>query len=92
MHFSSVIFGFPLSDMPIQVVLTFIMGSGLYVIRRVSGTLILPMVLHGLWDSSLFLNIAVGNEPPAVQFLIYPLALVCAVYVGIKSRGVRLQS
>jgi membrane protease YdiL (CAAX protease family) len=81
MHIPNVHFGLPLSAMPVQVLLTFIVGSGFYVIRRISGTLILPMILHGLWDSSLFLNIATGVNPSVVQFAIYPLAIVCAVAV-----------
>jgi membrane protease YdiL (CAAX protease family) len=67
--------------MPFQVLLTFVIGSGLYVIRRISGTLILPMVLHGLWDSSLFLSVATGVEPSPIQFAIYPLAIVCVIAV-----------
>jgi membrane protease YdiL (CAAX protease family) len=90
LHVPNVYFGLPLSSMPIQVLLTFIMGSGFYVIRRMSGTLILPMVLHGLWDSSIFLNVATGGQPSAVQFAAYPLAIACAIAVLRKSWNVRM--
>ena len=79
LHVPNVLFGLPLWQMPIQLVLTFVIGSGLYVIRRVSGTLVLPMVLHGLWDSALFLSVATGVVPSPVQFAVYPLAIVCVV-------------
>jgi membrane protease YdiL (CAAX protease family) len=79
LHVPNVLFGLPLASIPIQVLLTFIMGSGLYAMRRMSGTLLLPMVLHGLWDSSLFLNSATGVAPGAIQFVVYPLASVCAI-------------
>ena len=85
LHVPNVIFGLPLLAMPVQVLLTFIFGSGMYAIRRTSGTLILPMVLHGLWDSSLFLSVATGVEPTVAQFAVYPLAIVCAIAV-LKNR------
>jgi len=81
LHIPNVIFGLPLWQMPLQVLFTFIFGSGMYVVRRTSGTLILPMVLHGLWDSSLFLSISTGVEPSAVQYAVYPLAIICVIAV-----------
>ncbi|MCP9799948.1 CPBP family intramembrane glutamic endopeptidase [Synechococcus sp. RedBA-s] len=81
MHIPNVLFGFPLWAMPVQVLLTFIMGSGFYALRRMSGTLILPMVLHGLWDSALFLNVAVGREPSSIQYSVYPIAIACVIAV-----------
>ena len=92
LHIPNVIFGLPISAMPIQVLLTFIMGSGFYIIRRMSGTLILPMILHGLWDSSLFLNVATGGAPSAVQFAVYPLAIACAIAMVLKDRNARISS
>jgi uncharacterized protein len=92
LHVPNVIFGLPLAVMPFQVILTFIMGSGLYIIRRMSGTLILPMILHGLWDSSIFLNKATGGEPSAVQFAVYPLAIACVIGVLLNTRDARLPS
>ena len=86
LHVPNVIFGLPLWGMPVQVLLTFIYGSGMYAIRRNSGTLILPMALHGLWDSSLFLSVAMGVTPSAVQFAVYPLAIACAIAVLLKNR------
>lgn len=86
LHVPNVIFGLPWWSMPIQVVLTFIMGSGLYAVRRMSGTLILPIILHGLWDSSVFLNIATGGESSTLQLVVYPLAIACAAAVVMKSR------
>jgi len=81
MHAPNVLFGLPLWAMPFQLLLTFIMGTALYLIRRHTGTLIVPMVLHGLWDSSLFLSVATGREPSALQFVVYPLTVLCALAV-----------
>jgi membrane protease YdiL (CAAX protease family) len=89
LHVPNVIFGLSMWAMPVQVLLTFIMGSGLYVIRRMSGTLVLPMFLHGLWDSSVFLNIATGTQPSIAQFAVYPLAIVCTMVVVRNSRNSR---
>lgn len=86
LHVPNVLFGLPLWAMPVQVLLTFIMGTGFYVIRRLSGTLIVPMILHGLWDSSLFLNVAAGREPSATQFVVYPLAIACAIAMARHGR------
>jgi len=89
--FSALLFGFPLWAMPVQVLLTFIMGSGFYVIRRVSGTLILSMVLHGLWDSALFLNDAVGGDSSSIQYAVYPIAIICVVAVLLWGRNAQAQ-
>jgi membrane protease YdiL (CAAX protease family) len=90
LHVPNVLFGFPMYAMPIQVLLTFIMGSGFYVMRRMSGTALLPMMLHGLWDSSLFLIVATGGQPSATQFAVYPLAIACAIAVVRKNWDARL--
>lgn len=87
MHAPNVLFGLPLWAMPFQLLLTFIMGTALYLIRRHTGTLIVPMVLHGLWDSSLFLSVATGREPSALQFVVYPLTVLCAL--ALVRRGWR---
>lgn len=89
LHIPNVLFGLPLSAMPIQLVLTFIIGSGFYAIRRVSGTLVIPMVLHGLWDSALFLNVATGGTPSPIQFIVYPLAVACVIGVLVRNRRTR---
>lgn len=92
LHVPNVLFGLPMYAMPIQVLLTFIMGSSFYAMRRMSGTLLLPMVLHGLWDSALFLNVATGGEPSNAQFAIYPLAIACTIAVVRKDWNARLPS
>jgi membrane protease YdiL (CAAX protease family) len=90
LHVPNVVFGLPLAAMPVQVVLTFIVGSGFYAIRRVSGTLVLPMVLHGLWDSALLVNSATGGTPSTFQFLVYPVAIACAAAVLARNWNTRL--
>ncbi len=81
LHAPNVIFGMPLTFMLVQLLFTFIMGSALYVVRRISGTLILPVLLHGLWDSSVFLPRATGAEPGSLSAIVYVIAIVCAVAV-----------
>jgi len=91
LHLPNVLFGFPLWAMPVQVLLTFIMGSGFYAIRRMSGTLILSMILHGLWDSALFLNVAVGGAPSSIQYSVYPIAIICVIAVLRWGRNAQAQ-
>ena len=49
-----------------QFVSTFVMGSLLYVCRRASGTILVPMVLHAAWDWTLFAS-AAPNHPPGAS-------------------------
>jgi uncharacterized protein len=79
LHIPNAFFGVPFTSMLVQLALTFILGSVLYVTRRLSGNLIIPMLLHGLWDTSYFLNQASGSEKSSLDLLIYPLAIICVI-------------
>jgi membrane protease YdiL (CAAX protease family) len=85
-----VLFGEPLLGVLGQLVMTFLFGSLLYAARRLSGTLLLPMFLHGFWDTSLFLPRATGSDPNLWAFAVYPAAIACAVAVVRQQRGLRL--
>ncbi|WP_168209133.1 CPBP family intramembrane glutamic endopeptidase [Agromyces intestinalis] len=52
-HLPNTLFGTGVAGIS-QVGITFLIGSVFYLLRRVSGTLIFAMVLHGLWDFSTF--------------------------------------
>lgn len=54
MHLMNALSGQSLPATLQQVGLTFMMGTILYILRRTTGTLIWPMILHGLWDFSVF--------------------------------------
>ena len=41
-----------------QVIFAFVIGSVFYAIRRITGTLIVPMVIHALWDFGSFSHVA----------------------------------
>lgn len=83
-HIPNVFMGLPFEDMPIQVLLTFIFGMAMYLVRRLTGTLIIPMIIHGLWDSSQFLSMATGEEPTKALFIVYPLTIICVVAMFYK--------
>lgn len=57
----------------VQLVFTFLMGSVLYAVRRATGTLIVPMVLHGAWDFVAFTSVSDAFENP--DELVDPRAL-----------------
>jgi hypothetical protein len=41
-----------------QIIFAFVIGSVFYAIRRISGTLIIPMVIHATWDFGSFSHVA----------------------------------
>jgi len=61
----------------IQVLFTFLAGSTFYLLRRVSGTLVFAMVLHGLWDFSTFAaSSALGSLGPVIGIASVVVAVV----------------
>lgn len=90
LHIPNVFFGEMLAGMLGQLVLTFIFGSLLWATRRLAGTLILSMFLHGFWDTSLFLPGATDSDPNFAAFLIYPVAIAVVVAVVRRNKGLRL--
>jgi membrane protease YdiL (CAAX protease family) len=83
LHGVNALFGAPVGGTAVQVAVAFLAGSVLYVTRRVTGLLVVCMLIHAAWD---FGTLAAGAAPAAVpsplallavlQYLIVPIALV----------------
>ena len=91
LHLPNALIGMPLWGAAVQVVFASIMGAGFYVLRRSTGMLLAPMIIHGLWDFSTFSHGASGADAPAlqtiVQFGTYGVAILCAVILIWTMRG-----
>lgn len=80
LHLPNTIFGTgPLGVF--QVFITFMIGSGFYLLRRVSGTLIAAMALHALWDFSSF-----ASDSNLIAAIGLPVAASCVVVAIIITR------
>ena len=64
LHLPNGFFGAGFVTSSIQVVFAFVAGSGFYVMRRLSGTLLIPMAFHGAWDFSTFSHQSSGAAQP----------------------------
>ncbi|MEN5202970.1 CPBP family intramembrane glutamic endopeptidase [Stenotrophomonas sp. TWI700] len=60
----------------VQVLLAFCVGTGLYLLRRFSGTLLLPMLVHAAWD---FSTLASGLDDMPTSVLAF--SMMAATYV-----------
>jgi hypothetical protein len=68
-----------------QVLITAVAGYFFYVIRRVSGLLIVSMIMHGLWDFGLFTNTL--RDPPGIgvaAFIVADIVLAIVAIVTIR--------
>ena len=64
-----------------QVLVTVVAGYFFYVTRRVSGLLIVSMIIHGLWDFGLFTNTL--STPPGFGGIVFILADIVLAIVAI---------
>lgn len=78
LHGINAFFGQSIGSTAIQMTVAFLIGTAFYVTRRVTGLLVVTMVIHALWD---FGAIGIGdNTPPAAAaFLQYAAAIVALV-------------
>ncbi|HSK54153.1 MAG TPA: CPBP family intramembrane glutamic endopeptidase [Jiangellales bacterium] len=77
LHGINVVFGASLGSTVQQITFAFVVGSALYVTRRVLGTLLVPMLLHAAWDFGTIGTEATDGTPGLLGgLLLYPLALV----------------
>lgn len=86
LHVPNAFFGQGAKETAQQVVFAFLAGTAYYVTRRISGALVVTMVLHGAWDFSVFIqNHSVENladKGIAVGGLsIYPAIVLALVAV-----------
>ncbi|MFD8769707.1 CPBP family intramembrane glutamic endopeptidase [Microbacterium oxydans] len=79
-HFVNVLLGAPLAGTISQVGAAFLMGTTLYILRRVTGSLIWAMVLHGLWDFSVF---ATGVGTPSDIVYIANVIYLVIGFIGL---------
>lgn len=91
MHLVNAILGAPLGSAISQAGLAFASGTAFYILRRVTGSLIWAMVLHGMWDVSIFASGYAPLSPPFGSLLgpvVGALALA-TVYWVIKGTNER---
>ncbi|MFH9367452.1 CPBP family intramembrane metalloprotease [Streptomyces anulatus] len=73
----------------LQALIVSTSGYFFYLCLRVGGVILLPMLVHGLWDTSLFSNL-VGDEPQASlgMALIIVLQAVLIVVLLVRRRSI----
>ncbi|WP_322409759.1 CPBP family intramembrane glutamic endopeptidase [Microbacterium invictum] len=83
MHLANALTGQAIGPTLQQVALAFGAGTIFYILRRVTGSLIWAMILHGLWDFSTF-SVARGTPGPltALGGVVEILAIVVAL-IGV---------
>ena len=93
-HALNAVFGQSLGSTVQQILLAFLAGSVLYVIRRVSGTLALCMLLHAWIDFTTlaFSDATIDAESPfaalaGLQWLAFLLALIGVVVLLRRAAG-----
>ena len=93
LHAMNLLFGQSLTDTVRQMGFAFALGSVFYLIRRVTGTLVVCMLLHAFWDFSSFMaSASTGESGPfallaLLQYVAIALGVIGLVVVLRKSRA-----
>lgn len=95
-HLVNIALGADAGPTVLQVVFAFATGTTFYILRRVTGSLIWAMLLHALWDFSVFAaGIGKAGDIAALANILEPIAgfvaVACVVFV-IRGSHERLAS
>ena len=94
-HAGNALSGQDLITTAFQVVVTFMLGTVLYVARMITGTLLVPIVLHGMWDVSA-ISLVTADTPNTglaalsnlVQWLMIISAFVAVWVIARQARAI----
>ncbi len=90
MHSVNIFLGAPVAGTLQQIVLAGAQGSAFYALRRVTGSLVWAMALHGLWDFSVFmLGTSGGANPFALLTLVSAVVSVVFGFLATKDASGR---
>jgi membrane protease YdiL (CAAX protease family) len=88
LHVANALFGQSLKATIGQVIFAFLVGIAYYVTRRISGTLLVTMGLHFLWDFSLFAHDqSTDDRSPTSILMIVAIILGIAALVKVLRHG-----
>lgn len=93
-HGLNILIGSPIGSVLPQILNAFMLGTVFYITKRVSGSLLVPIVLHALWDFSFFshggtdADIAAGGQTGIATFaFLAPVAvLVCFIAIALMHK------
>jgi len=80
LHSLNILFGQSVGATILQIAFAFVLGSVLYACRRATGLLVIPIVLHALWDFTTFMS---SGEAGTVSAGAQGIIVYGAVIVGI---------
>ena len=61
-------------------------GSAFYILRRYYGTLVWAMVLHGLWDMSIFVQAQSDGPVNVLSLLVWPTSILAVIAGFVVAR------
>jgi membrane protease YdiL (CAAX protease family) len=87
LHSLNILFGQSVGATIQQIVFAFVFGSVLYACRRATGLLVIPIVLHALWDFTTFMSSGeAGTVSAGAQgIIVYGAVIVCIVALFNRS-------
>lgn len=84
LHALNVLFGQSAAATVQQIAFAFVIGSALYLVRRVTGTLVICMLVHAFWDFSTFIAGASTGEPtPFAALALFQYVVVLVTIIGL---------
>ena len=88
MHAANILMGAPAAGTVGQIVSSALAGSTYYLLRRYFGSLIPAMILHGLFELSIFVQSHSGSEGTLLVLLDWPagiIATIAALVVALRT-------
>lgn len=79
MHAVNILIGAPVSGTVSQIVSSAMAGSTFYLLRRYFGSLLPAMVLHGLFDMSIFIQDHSGSAGSILALLDWPAGIIAVI-------------